>query len=161
LTSAGFAKSCRKEDFALSRPYEGDMSVRDVWAQLEGNRDAFLIDVRTRAEWAFVGVPLVPAGAREPLFAEWQSYPTMAMDPSFADAVEAAILGAGGSKESSRLFFLCRSGARSQGSAAALTAAGFAHCFNIESGFEGPPDADGHRGQVAGWKADGLPWAQK
>ncbi|MGI9402905.1 MAG: rhodanese-like domain-containing protein, partial [Hyphomicrobium sp.] len=27
-------------------------------------------------------------------------------------------------------------------------------------GFEGPLDASRHRGQVAGWKAAGLPWVQ-
>jgi len=30
----------------------------------------------------------------------------------------------------------------------------------VKDGVEGPPDARGHRGQVRGWKADGLPWKQ-
>ncbi len=46
-------------------------------------------------------------------------------------------------------------------SASALTDLGFANCFNVLDGFEGPPDEEGHRGQIAGWKAAGLPWRQK
>ena len=33
--------------------------------------------------------------------------------------------------------------------------------FNLADGFEGPIDAEGHRGTVAGWKAEGLPWRQR
>jgi rhodanese-related sulfurtransferase len=59
------------------------------------------------------------------------------------------------------IYFLCRSGARSMAAAQAAQAAGYAHVYNIADGFEGPPDGDGHRGTVAGWKADQLPWRQR
>ena len=144
----------------MSRPYEGDVSVQECWSQLAGDPETFLIDVRTTAEWTYVGFPLVPDGARPPIFAEWQTYPSMSVDASFAGRVRSAIEAAGGTTRSP-LFFLCRSGARSMGSAAAMTADGFEHCFNIVAGFEGPPDGEGHRGREAGWKAEGLPWAQK
>jgi len=39
--------------------------------------------------------------------------------------------------------------------------AGFPRAFNVADGFEGPVDQEGHRGTVAGWKADGLPWRQR
>lgn len=142
----------------MSRPYDGDVSVQECWQALAS--DSVLIDVRTRAEWAFVGFPLVPEGARAPVFAEWQSYPTMSVDPDFAGRVRSAVEAAGGSSQSA-LYFLCRSGARSMGSAAAMTQAGFPRCYNILDGFEGPVDENGHRGRLAGWKAAGLPWAQK
>jgi rhodanese-related sulfurtransferase len=58
------------------------------------------------------------------------------------------------------IYFICRSGTRSMAAAQAAKAAGYKHVFNIKDGFEGPPDARGHRGGVAGWKADGLPWKQ-
>ncbi|MFD2238780.1 rhodanese-like domain-containing protein [Aureimonas populi] len=144
----------------MNRPYEGDVTARECWDGLNANPDAFLIDVRTGAEWNYVGIPLLPASLRPPLFAEWQTYPAMAVDPNFVARVSAAVEAAGGSK-SSPLYFLCRSGARSMSSAAAMTQAGFEHCYNVEGGFEGPPDENGHRGRVAGWKADALPWAQK
>ena len=144
----------------MDRSYEADVSVSECWAQLSADPDSFLIDVRTSAEWSFVGLPLLPQPGASPILVEWQSYPSMAVDPGFAARVDAAVSAKGGTS-ASKLYFLCRSGARSMGSAAALTAASFAHCFNIADGFEGPPDEEGHRGRVAGWKAAGLPWVQK
>ena len=43
----------------------------------------------------------------------------------------------------------------------AARAAGFPNVYNVADGFEGPPDASGHRGGTAGWKADRLPWRQR
>lgn len=145
----------------MSHPYEGDVSVEACWSALQADPDTFLVDVRTSAEWNFVGFAEVPETAHDPIFAEWQSYPAMSVDVgAFTARVGGAIQAAGGSPQS-RVFFLCRSGARSMSSAAALTAAGFQHCFNVLDGFEGPMSAEGHRGEVAGWKAAGLPWRQK
>ena len=144
----------------MSGPYKGDVSVAECWSAVTADPDAFLVDVRTAAEWTYVGVPLAPPGARQPVLLEWQSYPSMRVDPAFVGTLSERVRAAGGS-ESSPLFFLCRSGARSAASAAAMTAAGFANCFNVRHGFEGPPDGEGHRGTAAGWKAEGLPWAQR
>ncbi len=144
----------------MNRSYKGDVTPAECWSALAGDEPAFLVDVRTSAEWNFVGFPLTPAGSPQPLFAEWQSYPTMSIDGGFANRVGEAIKAAGGS-EASPVYFLCRSGARSMGGAAALTERGFSNCFNVLDGFEGPVDEDGHRGHVAGWKAAGLPWRQK
>jgi rhodanese-related sulfurtransferase len=143
----------------MSNPYTGDVTVGACWEAVSGNGDAFLIDVRTAAEWTYVGFPRLPSSERQ-LFQEWQVYPSMAVDPQFAEKVAARIAELGGST-SSELYFLCRSGVRSMGSAAALSAAGFQHCYNVLDGFEGPPDAEGHRGRIAGWKAAELPWAQR
>ncbi|MET0313322.1 MAG: rhodanese-like domain-containing protein, partial [Hansschlegelia sp.] len=84
---------------------------------------------------------------------------SMQVDASFADKVGSELLAAGLSKDAP-VFFLCRSGARSQAAAAAMAAAGWSRCFNVAGGFEGPPDGERHRGSTAGWKADGLPWSQ-
>ncbi len=142
-----------------NRPYAGDVTPKDAWTALETEPATALVDVRTVAEWSFVGVPDLGGLGKSPLFQEWQSYPTMQVDPSFADRVAGA-LGAAGVTAETPVFFLCRSGARSQAAAAALTARGFARCFNIVGGFEGPLDSSRHRGGSSGWKADGLPWMQ-
>ena len=42
-----------------------------------------------------------------------------------------------------------------------MTALGYRRCYNLAGGFEGPHDEAKHRGQVAGWKAAGLPWTQE
>jgi rhodanese-related sulfurtransferase len=58
------------------------------------------------------------------------------------------------------LFFICRSGVRSQHAAQAMLARGYTRCFNVAEGFEGPLDDSRHRGVKGGWKSRGLPWVQ-
>lgn len=137
--------------------YAGDLQSKDAWALLAAEDTAALIDVRTRAEWTFVGIVDLSDVGRTPVLVEWQSFPDMAVDPAFADKVEAAL----GKSESDRpLLFLCRSGARSRAAAVTMSERGFARCYNISDGFEGPANHQRHRGNVAGWKAEGLPWMQ-
>ena len=140
--------------------YKGDVTPGECWKALAEQPDAVLVDVRTRAEWAYVGVPQLAAVGKAPLLAEWQTFPSMAVDPDFAAKVASAIAEAGGS-ERSPVYFICRSGARSMAGAAALTGLGYENCFNVLDGFEGPPDEEGHRGMKSGWKAEGLPWSQR
>ncbi len=139
--------------------YAGDVDPQTAFDALAASDDAALVDVRTAAEWSFVGVADLSASGKDAIMAEWQGFPTMARNPSFEDQVAAA-LKARGLGGSSRIYFLCRSGARSRAAAIAMTARGFSHCFNITHGFEGDHDADGHRGRMNGWKASGLPWRQ-
>lgn len=139
-----------------SSSYAGDVSVQDAWDRLQHDAQAQLIDVRTRAEWNFVGLPDLSGLGRRVLTIEWQSFPDGAPNPHFVEQAKAA-LGAAGDVP---LLMLCRSGARSRAAAMALTAAGFKNSFNIAGGFEGDVDEDGHRGTVNGWKAAGLPWRQ-
>lgn len=141
------------------RPYAGDVTPEEAWTTLAADPAAALVDVRTVAEWSFVGVPDLGSLSKAPLFQEWQRFPTMQVDGGFADRVAEA-LGAAGAGPETPIYFLCRSGARSQAAAAALTAGGFTRCFNVIGGFEGPLDSSRHRGSTGGWKADGLPWMQ-
>lgn len=140
-------------------PYAGDVSAVDAWATLGSDPKAALVDVRTTAEWTFVGVPDLSAAGKETILQEWQVYPTMQVNAGFVDKVAEALAAAGVTPDSP-VFFLCRSGARSKAAATALAAKGWTRCFNVAGGFEGPVSATGHRGESAGWKADGLPWAQ-
>ena len=142
---------------STSGSYAGDVTAADVWRALESDASAALVDVRTVAEWSFVGVPDLGSLAKRAIFQEWQSYPSMQVDPGFADSLAATLEAAGPDVP---LYFLCRSGARSQAAAAAMAARGYTRCFNIAGGFEGPLDGGRHRGLTAGWKADGLPWMQ-
>jgi rhodanese-related sulfurtransferase len=118
-----------------------------------------LVDVRTMAEWNFVGLPDLSSLGRRVHCVEWQSFPTMAVNPAFAAEAEAAVTAAGADKETP-ILFLCRSGARSRAAAVALAAQGFAKAFNVAGGFEGDPDEMRHRGNLNGWKAAKLPWRQ-
>lgn len=136
--------------------YAGDVSPTEAWQAVRENSGAQIVDVRTRAEWDFVGVPDLDEAGKQPLLAEWQRYPTMEANPAFVEEMRAA-----GVQPGQPLYFLCRSGARSRAAAVAMTEAGFGPCYNIAGGFEGNKDSDGHRGSADGWKAEGLPWVQK
>lgn len=139
----------------------GQATPQEAWESLAASPDALLVDVRTRPEWAFVGVPDLSSLGRETLFCEWAQFPAMAPNPRFVEDVAAAAAKAG----ARTIFFLCRSGARSQ-AAALATRAHFAAtgaavaCVNVVEGFEGDLDGAGRRGGRNGWKARGLPWRQ-
>jgi rhodanese-related sulfurtransferase len=133
-----------------------DIGPAETWQALREDPEAVLIDVRTDAEWNFVGLPDLSEAGKQVLLIPWQVYPTMQLNGGFAEDLKRA-----GLTPDHKLFFICRSGARSQSAGQAARAAGFGHAFNVADGFEGPVDAGGHRGTVAGWKAEGLPWRQR
>ena len=135
------------------------VSVEDTWTRLKSDTRSVLIDVRTIAEWAYVGLPDLSAIGKQPVLVEWQGFPDNRPNTAFVERVVEALTPLGADRES-ELFFICRSGQRSLKAAQAMAAAGYMHCRNVADGFEGPLDADRHRGQLVGWKAKGLPWVQ-
>lgn len=139
--------------------YAGDLLSADAYALLAGDPASVLIDVRTQAEWAYVGAPDLRTLGKEPIYLEWQRYPSMEVDQQFASRLEGELKDRG-VERGATLVFLCRSGARSRHAAIAMTGAGWGPCFNISDGFEGPLDASRHRGGASGWRAAGLPWTQ-
>jgi len=132
-----------------------DISPADTWAALENDPNAVLVDVRTDAEWNFVGVPDLSAMGKQVVHIAWQVFPTMQMNGHFVEHLRKA-----GVTAESNVFYICRSGARSLAAGQAAHQAGFPHAFNVADGFEGPVDRAGHRGTVSGWKASDLPWRQ-
>lgn len=142
-------------------PLVGQIDPTEAWRLLSENSAARLIDVRTRAEWGYVGVPDIGELGQRPIFIEWARFPDMSRNASFAAEVEEALV----QDEPGPLLFLCRSGARSLQAAHAV-AAHYAEkgvpvsCINVAEGFEGDLDARGHRGSHNGWKARGLAWRQ-
>lgn len=136
--------------------YAGDKECREVFAELSANANAALVDVRTTREWEVIGVPDLSGQGHEVIFEEWQMYPSMSVNPDFARHVD-ELLQARGTGKDDPVFFLCRSGARSQGAAGAMTQLGYTKAYNVLSGFEGVPDESGERMKVNGWVHDGLP----
>ena len=135
------------------------VDVEATWQCLVSRPGSQLIDVRTRAEWTYVGIPdLGPIGKRAVLV-EWQTFPDQTVDPRFVERL-AGELKALGAQLDDDLFFICRSGGRSLAAAKAMAEAGYRACHNVAGGFEGPLDDDRHRGSVGGWRAAGLPWLQ-
>jgi rhodanese-related sulfurtransferase len=54
------------------------------------------IDVRTRAEWTYVGIPDLGAIGKRAVLVEWQTFPDQTVDPGFVErlAGELKVLGA-------------------------------------------------------------------
>ena len=138
----------RERARALGAPYAGSLEPAEAWALLQHDAAARLVDVRSRAEWEFVG--RVPSAVE----IEWKSWPGMVRNEAFLDTLAAQ------AERSAPLLFLCRSGGRSHDAALAATAAGFGACFNVLQGFEGDRDEAAHRNTIGGWRAAGLPWSQ-
>lgn len=134
--------------------YAGDVSPSDAYVQLQDDADAILVDVRTNAEWSYVGLPDLAQIRKPVIFLEWQHFPDGTLNESFVEQLREA-----GVREGMPVYFLCRSGVRSAAAAKAATAAGLGPAYNVSDGFEGQLGQDGHR-SVTGWKAAGLPWRQ-
>jgi rhodanese-related sulfurtransferase len=128
--------------------YEGELTPAEAHELLQKAPGATLVDVRTRAEWDFVG--RIP-GAVE---IEWESYPGGKPNPNFVEQLRERV------DTEALVIFVCRSGNRSHHAAAAAAAAGYTQSYNMLEGFEGKKNADNHRNTVGGWRVAGLPWYQ-
>jgi rhodanese-related sulfurtransferase len=140
------AAQARASDRKL--PYVGALLPTEAYALLQNAPGAKLVDVRTRAEWDYVG--RVPGAVQ----IEWQRYPNGQPNPDFLVELQAQV------DPEALVMFLCRSGARSHAAASAAMAAGYTQAFNVLEGFEGDKDQHGHRNSVGGWRVAGLPWIQ-
>ena len=132
----------------MKLPYAGALTpaeAYEVWQLVPG---AKLVDVRTRAEWDWVG--RVP-GAVE---IEWMGYPGNVANSHFLAQFGREV------DPEALVMFMCRSGARSDKAARAATEAGYRSCYNVLEGFEGDRDANGQRNRIGGWRHSGLPWHQ-
>ncbi len=120
-------------------------------AFLREHADALLIDCRSEMEYLFVGHPV---GA---LHVAWNDGPDWEVNPHFVGQVKKL---AGTNHNTRPIVLICRSGNRSLEAGEALERAGFTRVCNVLHGFEGELDDKHHRGTVAGWRRDGLPWEQ-
>ena len=141
----------------LAQPltYAGEITPTQAWQRLSREENAKLVDVRTQAEWSFVGVPDLASLEKQVLLISWQVFPSMDRNGAFAAQLENH-----GVRKDDVVLLLCRSGVRSKAAAEFLTAQGYQAAWNVTDGFEGPHDGNKHRGGQAGWKFSGLPWAQ-
>jgi len=118
-------------------------------AALVGKPGVYIVDVRTEAEFAFVGHPV--GAVNVPLLRFDPKTYGMAPNPKFLDEIRARF------SPEDTLLTICRSGSRSSKAAKLLAEAGYRKSFNVLEGVEGDTDADGHR-TVNGWKVRGLPY---
>ena len=129
----------------LGLPYAGALTPKEAYAVAQLAPGAKLVDVRTRAEWDWVG--RIP-GAEE---IEWLSYPNNQPNSHFLTQLKLQV------DAEALVMFICRSGVRSHQAASLASEAGY-NAYNVLEGFEGDKDAHGQRGKVGGWRHAGLPW---
>lgn len=126
--------------------YAGLLTPQETFAVLQGNPDAVLVDVRSRAELELVG--RVP----QTTHIEWAFYPGMVANQDFAAQLQAAL-----DKELT-VIFMCRTGGRSHNAAVLAQQLGYQHAYNMVEGFEGEANSLKQRTLINGWRHAGLPW---
>ncbi|TFZ01561.1 rhodanese-like domain-containing protein [Ramlibacter rhizophilus] len=126
--------------------YAGDVTPQTAFDWWQAGQ-AVIVDVRTDAERDWVG--FIPGAAP----VAWKQWPGMAVNADFDAQLRAAV------PAGRKALMLCRSGVRSIAAARRATELGL-EAYNILEGFEGDPDAQGHRGTRGGWRLRGLPWRQ-
>lgn len=139
---------------ARAMSYAGEVSCSDAYSELAADGSAVLIDVRTKAEWCYVGLPDLTQIGKGVVLLEWQDFPDGTLNGRFVEQLREAGVHVG-----TPIYFLCRSGVRSAAAAKAATAAGLGPAYNVSDGFEGHLGPDAHR-NISGWKVAGLPWRQ-
>jgi len=141
-------RKARERALEMELPYEGVLLPSEAFQVWKEVPKAKLVDVRTRAEWDWVGRI---AGTLE---VEFVTYPGGRPNPSFLSEIEGKV------DKDAPVMFICRSGARSHNAAMLASQAGYSACYNVLEGFEGDKDEAGHRNSKGGWRAAGLPWVQ-
>lgn len=148
MTISKIIEAAQARGAQMELPYVGAVLPSEAFELLQKAPGAKLVDVRTRAEWDYVG--RVPGAVQ----IEWQTYPGGEPNRAFLAELQGQV------DREALVMFLCRSGVRSHAAATAATVGGYTQAFNVLEGYEGDKDAQGHRNTIGGWRAAGLPWVQ-
>lgn len=132
----------------------------EAYTLATNDANVYILDVRTLAEWQWVGHPGKNKLGEGPALAgkvvnisyQIEKQGTMIINPSFLSEINEIF----GNNPNAVLIAMCRSGQRSSAAAAVLEAAGY-RALNMVTGFEGGADSSGYR-TVNGWVNDGLPY---
>jgi rhodanese-related sulfurtransferase len=122
-----------------------------AWSLVQAG-DALLVDVRSSAEYRFVGH--VPGSLHLP----WAEGLPLIRNPLFLRELEALVADA--ATPGFPVLLLCRSGKRSALAAQAAARAGVPNVWFVREGFEGERNDAKQRGRFDGWRFHGLPWVQ-
>lgn len=134
------------------------------------NEDVLFVDIRSRAEVAFLGLPkqvdvhipymVMPMMAA---FNEEKGVYDLELNPDFPVDFK-SYAEAHGVSSDSRIILMCRSGSRSARAADLLADMGYTQVYSLIDGYEGDKAQDGPgKGQrlVNGWRNAGLEWSYK
>lgn len=146
------------------------LTASEASQMISTEKDILFLDIRTRSEVNFLGMP-TPADANIPYFmpeswSEWNDKKgnfKLTPNSNFLTSVEERLQKKGLSKDS-KIVLICRSGSRSAKAANLMSKAGYSNVYTIVDGYEGDKSKTAeNKGQrvVNGWKNSGLPWSYK
>ncbi len=134
--------------------YKRNLLPKMAVEKLQNNPQALFVDVRSKAEYKYVGYP------ENSILIPWIDDPDWEPNPEvFSDLVMQELDG----RENllnTEIILICRSGFRSNEALKCLENKGFTQVSHVASGFEGDLDENDHRGNLNGWRHDGMPWSQ-
>ena len=134
--------------------YKRNLLPKMAVERLQDNPQALFVDVRSKAEYKYVGFP------ENSILIPWIDDPDWEPNPEvFSDLVMQELDG----RENllnTEIILICRSGFRSNEALKCLENQGFTQVSHVASGFEGDLDENDHRGNLNGWRHDGMPWSQ-
>ena len=145
---AAILELARRRGEAKGLTYTGEVTPAEAWTLKQQAPGTVIVDVRTHAEWNWVG--RVPDAVE----IEWMHWPERDRNLNFLKQLEAQV------DKEALVLFLCRSAQRSHHAAMLAGEHGYSQCYNILEGFEGDKDANQQRGTIGGWRKAGLPWTQ-
>ena len=134
--------------------YKRNLLPKMAVERLQNNPLALFVDVRSKAEYKYVGYP------ENSILIPWIDDPDWEPNPeAFSDAVMQELDGRENLSDT-EIILICRSGFRSNEALKCLENKGFTQVSHVASGFEGDLDENDHRGNLNGWRHDGMPWSQ-
>ena len=134
--------------------YKRNLLPKMAVERLQNNPQALFVDVRSKAEFKYVGYP------ENSILIPWIDDPDWEPNPeAFSDAVMQELDGRENLSDT-EIILICRSGFRSNEALKCLENKGFTQVSHVASGFEGDLDENDHRGNLNGWRHDGMPWSQ-
>lgn len=134
--------------------YKRNLLPKMAVESLQNNPQALFVDVRSKAEFKYVGYP------ENSILIPWIDDPDWEPNPeAFSDAVMQELDGRENLSDT-EIILICRSGFRSNEALKCLENKGFTQVSHVASGFEGDLDENDHRGNLNGWRHDGMPWSQ-
>lgn len=143
------------------------LNASQAWGlKQQGGSEVLLIDIRSRAEAQYVGLPEgidrhIPYMENSAFF-EWddaRKQYKVELNPQFAQSI-ATLLAASAQGKNTVLVLMCRSGDRSAAAVNLLAQLGYSQVYSVLDGFEGDLSPSGKR-TVNGWKNAGLSWSYK
>jgi len=134
--------------------YKRNLLPKMAVERLQNNPQALFVDVRSKAEYKYVGYP------ENSILIPWIDDPDWEPNPEvFSDLVMQELDGRENLSDT-EIILICRSGFRSNEALKCLENKGFTQVSHVASGFEGDLDENDHRGNLNGWRHDGMPWSQ-